>query len=90
MTTGDILSPTAQRLVAFLRERVPTAGVTIDASTPLFSSRLIDSMMLIELLAFVEQELGAVLEGAGDVLAALDTPAGLARHIDELKAHARR
>ena len=63
-------------------------GEALHASTPLFSSRLVDSMGLVELLACVEREFGVVLDVTLDELAGMDTAEQLSQRIEQLR-HAR-
>ncbi len=79
---------TSDRILAFVQETFrnrldPEQGLS--SSTPLFSSQLIDSMGLIELLAFLEKEFGVSLEATVDELTKLDTAANLAREIERLQ-----
>jgi acyl carrier protein len=55
------VSPRAQfvlRMLAWLNEDVAPRGVHVDAETPLFSTRLLDSLRVLELIAFTEQAIG--------------------------------
>ena len=45
-------------LLAWLNRRFARDGMTIDADTPLFAARLIDSLRILELIAFTERALG--------------------------------
>ena len=53
--------------------------------SPLFSSRLMDSMALVELLAFVEREFRVSINATAEELTALDTPARLAEVIERMR-----
>ncbi len=48
-----------ERLLAFIRELCAQNGITADIGrdTPLFESRLINSMRIIDLMGFIESEL---------------------------------
>ena len=46
------------RMLAWLNEDVAPKGVQVDAETPLFSTRLLDSLRVLELIAFTEQAIG--------------------------------
>jgi acyl carrier protein len=55
------VTPRAQfvlRMLAWLNEDVAPKGVHVDAETPLFSTRLLDSLRVLELIAFTEQSIG--------------------------------
>ena len=46
-----------ERMLEWLNEDAPARGVVITADTPLFASRLLDSLKVLELIAFTEQEM---------------------------------
>ena len=51
--------PQSERLLDFVRRRlVKQKGVRIDPQTPLFESKLIDSMNILYLIGYVEKMLG--------------------------------
>lgn len=51
--------PQSERLLDFVRRRlVKQKGVLIDPQTPLFESKLIDSMNILYLIGYVEKVLG--------------------------------
>ena len=50
-----------RRMVAWLNEDVAPRGVTLLADTPLFATRLLDSLKVLELIAFTEQEIGRAI-----------------------------
>jgi acyl carrier protein len=55
------MSPRAQfvlRMLAWLNEEVAPRGVSVNAETPLFSTRLLDSLRVLELIAFTEEAIG--------------------------------
>jgi acyl carrier protein len=45
-------------MLAWLNEEVAAKGVHVDAETPLFSTRLLDSLRVLELIAFTELAIG--------------------------------
>ena len=54
-----MLDPISERLLDFVRRRLlKQKGVRVDADTPLFESRLIDSMNILYLIGYVEKALG--------------------------------
>ena len=57
---GDMADPIDWRpLAAFLQARLPKSPpISIDARTPLLSSELLDSMALIELVAYLQKTFG--------------------------------
>jgi acyl carrier protein len=50
-----------EAMVSWLNERVAPPGVTIGADTPLFENGLIDSMRILELIAWTERETGLTI-----------------------------
>jgi len=50
-----------RRMVAWLNEDVAPRGVTLLADTPLFATRLLDSLKVLELIAFTEQAIGRAI-----------------------------
>ena len=48
-------------MLAWLNEEVAPAGVLISAETQLFASRLLDSLRVLELIAFTEQAIGSTI-----------------------------
>ena len=51
-------------MVVWLNTRVARPGVTVDADTPLFEGGLIDSIRVLELIAWTEDAIGAVIPDA--------------------------
>jgi len=50
-----------RRMVEWLNEDVAPKGVTVLADTPLFATRLLDSLKVLELIAFTEQSIGRAI-----------------------------
>ena len=48
----------ADRMVAWLNEELAPTGMRVDADTPLFATKLLDSLKVLELIAFTEQAIG--------------------------------
>ena len=77
-------SPIAEQLIAFVRQAFGSpcpSDPPLGPATPLFSSRLIDSMGLVELTAFVERTFGVPLDLTVEELTTLDTAERLADFI---------
>ena len=51
----------ALRMIAWLNEEIAPKGSRVDADTPLFATRLLDSLRVLELIAFTEQAIGRVI-----------------------------
>jgi acyl carrier protein len=45
-------------MLAWLNEDVVPEGISVGADTPLFAGRLLDSLRVLELIAFTEQAIG--------------------------------
>ena len=66
-------------LLAWLNGRFARDGVAIEADTPLFAGRLIDSLRILELIAFTERALGIEIPDAAVRMDNFATPAQVAR-----------
>lgn len=53
-----------ESMLAWLNEEIAPEGVFIHADTPLFASRLLDSLRVLELIAFTEQAIGTAIPDA--------------------------
>jgi acyl carrier protein len=51
----------AREMLAWLNDDVAPRGVRVDADTPLFATRLLDSLKVQELIAFTEQAIGRAI-----------------------------
>jgi acyl carrier protein len=51
----------AREMLAWLNDDVAPRGVRVDADTPLFATRLLDSLKVLELIAFTEQAIGRAI-----------------------------
>lgn len=51
----------AREMIAWLNEEVAPRGVRVDADTALFATRLLDSLRVLELIAFTEQAIGRAI-----------------------------
>jgi len=49
------------RMVGWLNAEVAPEGVRVGADTPLFATRLLDSLKVLELIAFTEQTIGRAI-----------------------------
>jgi acyl carrier protein len=54
---------TSQMLV-WLNDEVAPKGSRVDADTPLFATKLLDSLKVLELIAFTEQAIGRAIPDA--------------------------
>lgn len=50
-----------RRMTAWLNDEVAPRGVRVTAETPLFATRLLDSLRVLELIAFTEQATGRAI-----------------------------
>ena len=69
----------ARRMLVWLNEEVAPKGVRVDADTPLFATRLLDSLKVLELIAFLQSALGRKIPDAQIVLANFRTIGTIAR-----------
>ena len=51
-------------MVAWLRDRLAPTGIVIAADTPLFTPGLMDSIRVLELIAYTERAIGSVIPDA--------------------------
>lgn len=51
----------AEQMSAWLTERLAKPGVTVLPATPLFGNGLIDSIRILELIAYTERAIGRVI-----------------------------
>ena len=51
----------SREMLAWLNDEVAPKGVRVDADTPLFATRLLDSLRVLELIAFTEQAIGCAI-----------------------------
>ena len=51
----------AREMLAWLNDEVAPRGVRVEADTPLFATRLLDSLKVLELIAFTEQAIGRAI-----------------------------
>jgi acyl carrier protein len=49
------------RMLVWLNEDVAPKGADVRADTPLFATRLLDSLRVLELIAFTEQTIGTAI-----------------------------
>jgi len=50
-----------RRMIAWLNDEIAPKGVVVGADTPLFATRLLDSLKVLELIAFTEQAIGRAI-----------------------------
>lgn len=50
-----------RQMIAWLNDEIAPKGVVVDATTPLFATRLLDSLKVLELIAFTEQAIGRAI-----------------------------
>jgi acyl carrier protein len=51
----------ARRMLVWINDEIAPQGVRVDADTPLFATRLLDSLRVLELIAFTEQVIGRMI-----------------------------
>ena len=75
------------RMVEWLNEGAAARGVVITADTPLFATRLLDSLKVLELIAFTEQEIGRAIPDSQIRMDNFQTVARIAAVFLPLDAH---
>jgi acyl carrier protein len=69
-----------RRLLAFIRESLlPQSAVEIDEETYLFEDGLVDSLKILRVIAFVEQETGRAVDDRDIVMANFRSVRAIAR-----------
>ena len=79
---------TEARIVTFLEShfRVALAGRRVDPDTPLFSTGIVDSFGVLELIAFLEETFGVDIDPGRYDLADFDTVAKVATLVATLRS----
>ena len=77
-----------ETILEFLRTRFRAAigRTAIDRDTPLFSSGIVDSFGVLELIAFLEQQFGIEIDPARHDIEEFDSAARIAALVTALKA----
>jgi acyl carrier protein len=77
-----------EQILAFLdrRFRASPAGRCVDADTPLFSTGIVDSFGVLELIAFLEETFGVDIDPGRHDLADFDTVAKVATLVATLRS----
>ena len=78
----------ARRMLVWLNEELATKGVRVDADTPLFTTRLLDSLKVLELIAFTEQAIGRPIPDSHIRMDNFQTVACIAKVFVPLEDHA--
>jgi acyl carrier protein len=78
----------ASRMVVWLNEELAPKGVCIDADTPLFATRLLDSLKVLELIAFTEQAIARPIPDSHIRMDNFQTVARIAMVFVPLEDHA--
>jgi acyl carrier protein len=77
-----------RRMLAWLNDEVAPKEVRVCAETPLFSSRLLDSLRVLELIAFTEQFIGRAIPDSHIRMDNFQTVARIAAIFLPLESHA--
>ena len=78
----------ASRMVVWLNEVLVPNGVRVDADSPLFATRLLDSLKVLELIAFTEQAIGRPIPDSHIRMDNFQTVARIATVFVPLEDHA--
>jgi acyl carrier protein len=76
------------QMVVWLNGELAPKGVRIDADTPLFATRLLDSLKVLELIAFTEQAIGRPIPDSHIRMDNFQTVARIATVFVPLEDHA--
>ena len=79
----DFMALTKEQLLGALQNRLGLDVGSIDDETPLFSSGLIDSFSLVELIAFIETQAGFRIEPMDVSLENLDSVGRILRFANQ-------
>jgi len=77
---------TSQALITYMKDRLGVDTDGIEDSTPLFSSSLLDSFSIVELIAFIESTAGIKMDAWDVTLDNLDSIAQILRYVQLKKA----
>jgi len=84
---GDSVQNRIDDLIVFLKSLKGKAASNLDAQTPLFSSGLIDSLVLLQLSMWIEEKVGGPINPAEFNLAdEWATVAGVADFVERMRA----
>lgn len=78
----------ARRMIVWLNEELAPKAVCVDRDTPLFATRLLDSLKVLELIAFTEQEIGRPIPDSHIRMDNFQTVACIAKVFVPLEDHA--
>ncbi len=78
----------AIRMIVWLNAELTPKGVLVDAATPLFASRLLDSLKVLELIAFTEEAIGRPIPDSHIRMDNFQTVARIATVFLPLEEHA--
>ena len=77
-----------RQMLAWLNDEVAPKGVRVDAETQLFATRLLDSLKVLELIAFTEQAIGCAIPDSHIRMDNFQTVARIATVFVPLEDHA--
>ena len=76
----------SQTLLDYFRDRLGVDTEGVDDATPLFSSSLLDSFSIVELITFIESQAGIKMDAWDVTLDNLDSIGQILRYVDLKKA----
>jgi acyl carrier protein len=81
------VTETEQKVIAYLESITPSATARYTPETPIFATGLFDSLALVQLVAWVEEETGEPIDPAEmDFRAEWETVAHVASFVERLRA----
>jgi acyl carrier protein len=76
----------SQTLLDYFKDRLGVDTEGVDDATPLFSSSLLDSFSIVELITFIESQAGIKMDAWDVTLDNLDSIGQILRYVDLKKA----
>jgi acyl carrier protein len=77
-----------RRMLVWINDEIAPKGVHVEADTPLFATRLLDSLRVLELIAFTEQAIGRAIPDSHIRMDNFQTVARIAAVFLPVDAHA--
>ena len=82
----DGIRMNSQLLISYMKDRLGVDTTGVDDATPLFSSSLLDSFSIVELISFIESSAGIKMDAWDVTLDNLDSIAQILRYVQLKKA----
>lgn len=86
MVQGKSMALTREALLSYLEEKMGLDTAGVDDATPLFSSSLLDSFSMVDLIMFIEQQGGTRLDAWDITLDNLDSIGNILKLVELKRA----